>query len=163
MTLESLTGIPLGTGSIHSYASEKRYQVPNGNKYSRDWTSRNYLLCWKLYIGFCTEPQSFWLWVFTSGPLFCIWSQCRGLLVGDSLQLDTLFVHCTFKSTEKANRKRPTFQDTGYLVSVSENEALGSKFHQKSNIPNTSLRNGQRWQLSSTVSCQGSKTSISSG
>lgn len=79
------------------------------------------------------------------------------------MQMDTLFVHCTFKSTEKANRKRPTFRDTGYLVSVCENEALGSKFHQKSNIPNTSLRNQQRWQLSSTVSCQGSRTSASSG
>lgn len=38
-------------------------------------------------------------------------------MVGNSLQLDALFVYFTFKSTEKANRKTLTFQNTGYLVS----------------------------------------------
>lgn len=40
---------------------------------------------------------------------------------------------------------------------------MGSKFHKNCNIPHTSLRNRQRRQLSRTVPCQGSKTSISSG
>lgn len=67
-------------------------------------------------------------------------------------------MHCT----EQTERDLP-FKILDILPMYVKMNYWKVNFTKKSNIPSPSLRNQQRQQLSSTVPCQGSKTSVSSG